>query len=480
MNFGLINFLLFIPIFSAFVSFSIKRIAKYIYLGSSFITSAICFFSIYKFKFIKFTEQIFYYTFGNWSRDMGIEFVISYDTLIVLFSIAFLNLINSIANFNKIKKNAIGFLLIISSSLAGLTMTNDIFNLYVFIELTAISLYGIYTIFINRFGLKLVFDYMVLNTICSLFVLLGIFIIYNYTGTLNLSILLNNVDKFNGILFYSGFFFLAIAMLFKSGMYPFHTIHLSLYKQIPNNISQIISNLNSKIYLFKILKLSSIFLFAFLNNPFNIKNDIYFWYITLNSIFLIMICFKIFQRNFGETFLFLFGISQINLNLLMIVYSNLPYVKLSFAFSILFNGMASSILFNIISDIKSKMNINTTDEKAFLDSISFLRLYKFFTIFSLLVLSGMPISALFIFKWLSIFSIVENNSIIFFIPIILYSLLILLVCGRFLMNVTSNQISTEIEKELKDKRLTHDLKIIISSIFVLMIVIFSFLFFRFQ
>ena len=70
--------------------------------------------------------------------------------------------------------------------LAGIALTGDAFNLYVLIEVAALTGYGLIALGTNRAAAAVTFNYVILGTIGASFYLLGVGYLYLKTGTLNM------------------------------------------------------------------------------------------------------------------------------------------------------------------------------------------------------------------------------------------------------------------------------------------------------
>ena len=68
----------------------------------------------------------------------------------------------------------------------GLIMTRDLFNTFVFLEISGIGTYAIVAFGREREGLEAGFKYMMIGSVASVLVLLGIAFLYKTTGTLNI------------------------------------------------------------------------------------------------------------------------------------------------------------------------------------------------------------------------------------------------------------------------------------------------------
>ncbi len=78
------------------------------------------------------------------------------------------------------------FMLLITGS-TGIILTGDIFNMFVFMEITAIAAYSLTAFLRDKDGAEAAFKYLLIGSFASTFFLLGILIIYMQTGTLNLA-----------------------------------------------------------------------------------------------------------------------------------------------------------------------------------------------------------------------------------------------------------------------------------------------------
>jgi multicomponent Na+:H+ antiporter subunit D len=77
--------------------------------------------------------------------------------------------------------------LLCMTGLAGMTITGDVFNIFVFLEISSLSSYGLIAQGTTRRALTSAFQYLVMGTIGGTFILLGIGMLYMMTGTLNIA-----------------------------------------------------------------------------------------------------------------------------------------------------------------------------------------------------------------------------------------------------------------------------------------------------
>ncbi len=133
------------------------------------------------------------YAFGGWAPPIGIEFVldgVSGFFLLVINSVATLVLFHSAGLRNQIlgtKQTAYYALsLLLLLGLNGMVLTGDLFNLYVFLEISSLASYGLISIG-SRQAPYAAFRYLIIGTVGGTFYLLGVGFLYAVTGTLNMA-----------------------------------------------------------------------------------------------------------------------------------------------------------------------------------------------------------------------------------------------------------------------------------------------------
>lgn len=132
------------------------------------------------------------YAFGGWEPPIGIEFV--YDGLsgffvLVINTVVFLVLIHSreIAKLEFPGKQLAYYTMVMLAMLGfnGMILTGDLFNLYVFLEISSLASYGLIAIG-SRPAPYSAYRYLIIGTTGGTLYLLGLGFLYTVTGTLNL------------------------------------------------------------------------------------------------------------------------------------------------------------------------------------------------------------------------------------------------------------------------------------------------------
>ncbi len=131
---------------------------------------------------------------AGWKPPIGINLVFSPFSGFLVTLMLFLGLLVWAYSY-RFKRNVdyepalkyfLMLMMLITGSV-GMTLTGDIFNMFVFIEITSISAYGLTSYYKERNSAEASFKYILLGSLASTFLLLAIMIIYSQLGTLNMA-----------------------------------------------------------------------------------------------------------------------------------------------------------------------------------------------------------------------------------------------------------------------------------------------------
>jgi formate hydrogenlyase subunit 3/multisubunit Na+/H+ antiporter MnhD subunit len=131
--------------------------------------------------------------------------------------------------------------LIMVMGINGMVMTRDLFNLFIFIEITAIATYAL--IGMARTGAVLAagFKYIVATSVASAFFLLGTIFLYYLTGTLNIDDMVAQRALISGPIGFIATLLLLTSLLIELKPYPANGWGLDVYQTAPGGIAALIS-----------------------------------------------------------------------------------------------------------------------------------------------------------------------------------------------------------------------------------------------
>jgi len=164
--------LVVIPLLLGFISVMFKKQAKQILVVGTLLNVVVVFM----------IDQGLYFL-GNHQSPYGIVLNIDHYSL---YSLMVLNvLFAALILMNLVKVNRIASILLIAlAGLNGMLMTGDLFNLFVFMEVSAIAAF---MIAVTNKKLIHVFNYMIIAILGSSIYLFGVILLYSQYGTLNMA-----------------------------------------------------------------------------------------------------------------------------------------------------------------------------------------------------------------------------------------------------------------------------------------------------
>ena len=205
--------------------------------------------------------QAVHYWMGNWAPPLGIEFVIDPVNAIIVTMITFLAMMTAIFSTPFLKKSNwlymggyYSLMALLCVGLSGMTLTGDVFNLYVYLEIASLSGYGLIALGGNK-GTLAAFRYLLIGTIAASLYLLGIGFLYAMTGSLNMAdlsgLLQGQMDS--PLIAVAVALFIA-AFGIKAALFPFHGWQPDAYTYSHPGAAPLISGAMSKVPAYAMLR----------------------------------------------------------------------------------------------------------------------------------------------------------------------------------------------------------------------------------
>ncbi|MGB4192138.1 MAG: proton-conducting transporter membrane subunit [Rickettsiales bacterium] len=209
------------------------------------------------------SQEAIYYHLGGWSATLGIEYKIDKLNSFFMLLISLVSAFNIIAmkdlinhELNPEKFNLFfGNLLIALAGLLGICISNDIFNIYVMLEINAIASYALVASGKREESTKAAFDYLIFGTIGSTMILLGIGFIYSLVGSLNLSIISDTMpSSIDNNAIKAGIFLIIFGILMKAALFPFGSWLAKIYQGAPSFISSMLASSSNKVAIYLLIR----------------------------------------------------------------------------------------------------------------------------------------------------------------------------------------------------------------------------------
>lgn len=209
--------------------------------------------------------RVITYAVGGWESPWGIEIVINafsaYMLLVISFICLMILLYSTASLEDEVPFRGHGWyytvFLLLCGAMMGMAMANDIFNIYVFIEITGITACALVLARGGRDATEASFKYLLLATVGSGFVLTGITLIYVITGNLNITYVaaeFSQVYHQYPYMVWTAISFFLVGFGIKSALFPLHVWLPDAHSSAPTASSAILSGLVVKTYIVALMK----------------------------------------------------------------------------------------------------------------------------------------------------------------------------------------------------------------------------------
>jgi len=204
------------------------------------------------------------YRIGGWDAPWGIEYVLDPVGAFVVVIVAAIGAI--ILPYAKrsvekeIRRDRIylfyTMLLLCLSGLLGITVTGDAFNLFVFLEISSLSSYVLISLGNDRRALTASFRYLIMGTIGATFYIIGVGLMYQVTGTLNiadLKTIMPAVEDTRTI--HAALAFLTVGISLKLALFPLHMWLPNAYTFAPSVVTAFLAATATKVSAYILLRI---------------------------------------------------------------------------------------------------------------------------------------------------------------------------------------------------------------------------------
>jgi len=196
------------------------------------------------------------YVFGGWAVPLGIEWVDDGLAAVVILTVSLLAVISLTYGEGdpgaaRQRSPALYFtlILLLISALTGIVLAADLFNVFVFLEVAALTSYALVGAAGGR-ALVSAFRYLILGSFGATLYLLGVSYLYVATGTLNMADMATRLPALmTSSSVVSGLIFLFLGLSIKMALIPLHGWLPDAYSDAPSAISPILASSVTKVAL---------------------------------------------------------------------------------------------------------------------------------------------------------------------------------------------------------------------------------------
>ena len=204
-----------------------------------------------------------HYELGGWTAPYGIEYVVDAANAWVVVIVALIGaLVTPYARASveqEITEDRIplfyaAFILCLTG-LLGIAVTGDVFNVFVFLEISSLSAYALIALGSDRRALTASFQYLIMGSVGATFIVIGIGLMYVMTGTLNMADLADRLPEVSGTRTIPvAFTFLTIGITLKLALFPLHLWLPNAYTYAPSAVTAFIASTATKVGVYLLLR----------------------------------------------------------------------------------------------------------------------------------------------------------------------------------------------------------------------------------
>ncbi len=193
------------------------------------------------------TGQRDIYFLGGWPAPVGIDMRLDELSALMLLVINVVGLAVSLYSIDYMRRYTartwfFGLFLLMVAGMNGAVLAGDLFNLYVFLEVAAIASYSLVGFGCAHEELEASFKYIVLGSVASAAILIGVAVVYIMTGTLNMAHIAQRLagsTMETPLLLAFGLFIVGFS--FKAALVPFHAWLPDAHPSAPAPVSAMLS-----------------------------------------------------------------------------------------------------------------------------------------------------------------------------------------------------------------------------------------------
>lgn len=203
------------------------------------------------------------YRLGGWAPPWGIEYRVDAVNAYVLLIVAAIGaLVMTYAKPSVAREVGAGretyfytSYLLCLAGLLGVTITGDAFNIFVFLEISSLSSYILISLGTDRRALTASFQYLIFGTIGATFFLIGVGLLYQATGTLNIADMANRVQTLgDSRTVQTAFAFMAVGLAVKAALFPLHSWLPNAYAYAPSVVTAFLAATATKVSIYVLIR----------------------------------------------------------------------------------------------------------------------------------------------------------------------------------------------------------------------------------
>jgi len=203
------------------------------------------------------------YDLGGWDAPWGIEYRIDRLNAFVLLIISSISTVVLFAAHTSIRdeipadRQTLFYILYLLSlaGMLGIVATGDAFNVFVFLEISSLSAYALIALGKDKRALWASYQYLIMGTIGATFILIGIGLMYQMTGTLNMDDLSRRLPEVSQTrTVFTAFAFVIVGICLKLALFPLHLWLPNAYAYAPSIVTAFFAATATKVAIYLLIR----------------------------------------------------------------------------------------------------------------------------------------------------------------------------------------------------------------------------------
>lgn len=203
------------------------------------------------------------YHIGSWEPPWGIEYRLDSLNGFVILLVAAIGAVAAPYAWRSVQSEIAedrqawfyALYLLCFTGLLGIAATGDVFNAFVFLEISSLASYALIGMGRDRRALLSAYQYLIMGTIGATFYVIGIGFLYIVTGTLNMADLakrLDTVEQIRPVL--AGLGFIVVGIALKLALFPLHLWLPNAYAFAPSFVTAFLAGTATKVAIYLLIR----------------------------------------------------------------------------------------------------------------------------------------------------------------------------------------------------------------------------------
>lgn len=212
--------------------------------------------------------QVLVYRLGGWQPPWGINLAIDGLNLLAALIVAGIGALVMIYSFIYMERDTgldqyYTLYLLILAGMMGVALTGDIFNLYVFFEIMCISSYALVAFRRKWQSIEASIKYMIVSSLGTSFILLGIALLYGLAGSLNIADLAQKLGQIDASAVFVPLTLFVTGFGIKIAVVPLHMWMPDAYQAAPSAVAALFSGATATVGIYAMVRVVYILFGAF-------------------------------------------------------------------------------------------------------------------------------------------------------------------------------------------------------------------------